>query len=321
MRRVLSILTGIFFLASLSVSCVAPAETAESGWGAGVRFSRDSCVVGADELRLVLEVPDGYTIAYTTDGRFPGPEDDCGASRAELILEKEEEGLLLAHREQMVFPEIGGSAIRKDPALAGGRVVRACAVSPSGVFGEPQTRTYFLGKDFYERFPGCLIISCVADPDDLLDEKRGILVTGARYKAWRPTDEAASAVAEGRTWDYQANFTQQGRAWERPCRIQIFDGGDAPALEAGAGMRITGHAARSLAQKSFNFYFRSEYGDKYLRYPLFGGTGRFRSFRMRSGGNDGEGLKFKDAFLLELVSGRSFTSLRSRPAVLFLNGE
>lgn len=76
-----------------------------------------------------------------------------------------------------------------------------------------------------------------------------------------------------------------------------------------------------MRQKSFNLYFRKKYGAKYLDYELFEGIGRCRSFRLLSGGNNAEWLKFKESLLKDLVSHRRFATLSSRPVVLFLNGE
>ena len=80
-------------------------------------------------------------------------------------------------------------------------------------------------------------------------------------------------------------------------------------------------APPSAPEPAFNVYFRDSYGSPYLEYELFEGIETYRGLRLRSGGNNAEWLKFKDAFLLDLVRGRRFAQVESRPSVLFLNGE
>ncbi len=296
----------------------APEPTPTPDW---IRFSHDSGVYEEEELTVTVTAPEGYTIAYTTDGTFPTAEDDSGKSELEVVIKNEGTGYLIAHRELMLLPDFWRSRLLDDASLPSGQVLRAVTVAPSGNIGETETRTYFPGVDFAGRFPGCLVVSVVIDPEDLLDYETGILAAGAVYDAWRQTERAEELIARDEYWEFQSNSTQRGREWERPCQVQIYDGGDSPAAEENAGIRITGRASRMENQKSFNLYFRDEYGSKYLDYELFEGIDHYRSFRLRAGGNNAEWLKFRDAFLQELVSDRCFAVAASRPAVLFLNGE
>ena len=88
-----------------------------------------------------------------------------------------------------------------------------------------------------------------------------------------------------------------------------------------AGLRVRGGMSRWYSQKSFTFYFREEYGDKLLPFPLFDKNREYKTFSLRNGGNDTDFLKFKDTFIQDLGKGGRFTVFDSRPAVLFLNGE
>ena len=287
-----------------------------------IRFSHLSGTYSGESLKVTLTAPAGYTVAYTTDSSIPSVTDDCQKNQVTVTLNHETKGDLSAHANLMTIPN---NTIQKDihddPSLPFGCVLRAMAVGPDGETGEVHTEVFFPGADFDELYPDCLVLSVVTDPDALLDYETGILASGAIYDSWLQTEEAEEIISQGLLWDSQTNFTQHGKEWERPCYLQIYDSGSRPVLGMNAGIRVAGHYARSMVQKAFNIYFRKEYGGKYLEYELFEGTERYRSFQLRNGGNNAQFLKFKGAMLQELATGRAFTTILSRPAVLFLNGE
>ncbi len=287
-----------------------------------IRFSHFSGTYPDRKLRVTLTAPVGYTVAYTTDSSVPSVMDDCKKNQVTVSLSHRTSGNLTAHSDLMTIPiNTIQTDIYDDASLPFGCVLRAMAVGPGGKTGDVCTEVYFLGVNFDYLYPDCLVLSVVTDPDSLLDYETGILASGAVYDSWRQTEEAKDLISQGLYWEYQTNFTQHGKEWERPCYLQIYDSCSRPLIAMDAGMRVTGHAARMMIQKPFNFYFRKEYGSKYLEYELFEGTERYRSFQVRNGGNSAERLKFKGAMLQELASGRAFTTVLSRPAVLFLNGE
>lgn len=286
-----------------------------------VRYSHQSGIYSSKRLKITLTAPEGYTIAYTTDASTPGIEDDSGKSRVNVSLSRRTSGYLIDHKELMSLPVLNRVQFQDDSSLPFGCVLRTVLVGPDGITGDVRTEVFFLGDDFTEKYPDCLVLSVVADPDDLLNYDTGILAAGSVYDSWRTTETAQAAIREGKDWEYEANFTQRGKAWERPCLVQIYDGGNAPTVEQEAGLRVSGHASRMRNQKSFNFYFRKEYGSKYLEFELFDGISRYRSFQMKNGGNSADYIKFKGTMLQDLVSDREFMTSLSCPAVLFLNGE
>ena len=286
-----------------------------------VSFSQESGIYMQKRLTVILSAPEGYSVAYTTNGMIPGTEDDTGLSEVRVTLEKGGTGFLIENRSLMCYPEIPGSGLYDNPDLPSGKVLRAACVSPSGTAGTAETKVYFLMTNFAARYPGCLIVSIVTDPANLLDYETGSLAAGAVYDAWRHTESTGEHTAGHEIMYIESNSTQHGRAWERPCLLQLYDGGSTPAAELDAGIRVTGDYSRMMNQKSFNLYFRNSYGAASLDYELFPGISRYKNIRLRAGGNNTERLKFKDAFLQKLVSDRKFTAAESRPAVLFLNGE
>lgn len=296
-----------------------PGEDADAAGEPAPRFSHPSGVYDAEALTVELTAPAGFTLAYTTNGSAPTPEDGCGESQASVRLEPRGEETLIEQRKRFLCPL--DTAMLQDPELPRGRVLRAALLDPDGQLLAPETRVYFLGTDLAARYPGCLILSVCTDPENLLDPERGILATGAVYEAWAESEAGRESLRLQQWWLYESNATQRGRDWERPCLIQIYDGGDRPAIELEAGMRVTGGASRRMSQKSFNFFFREDYGRALLPFELFPGVGRYESFTLRAGGNNTEGLKYKDCFLQSLVTDRDLTVPQSRPALLFLNGE
>ena len=284
-------------------------------------FSHESGVYPEKELAVTVTAPAGCSVAWTVNGKAPQPADDTGVQSVRLTLSQGWSGYLIRNRERMMYPEDIGATLIDDLSLPTGHVVTAAVVTPEGEMGEPVSRVYFPGLDMESLFPGCLVVSIVTDPKNLLDAQTGILTPGNMYEEWKKTEEAAGIIERQEIWNFRSNINQHGKEWERPVTVEIYDGGARPAVSAGAGIRITGNASRGENQKSFNLYFRDSYGSKYLEYELFEGIEKYRSFRLRGGGNNTERLKFKDAFLLDLVRGRRFAQADSRPAVLFLNGE
>ncbi len=311
----------VFVMSSLLVctgtACVNEQDTRQSG----LSFSPSSGTYNEETPEVTVHVPEGHTIAYTTDGTVPDRSGDTGKAEVTVRLESGGEGFLIAHRDRMVIPDFDQSHYYDDPSLPTGTVLSAVMLDEEGNAEERLTQVYYPGIDFAGMYPGWLVVSVVCDPEDLLDDERGILVPGAVYDAWKDTEEGQTILAERKNWLYEGNFSRRGRDWERPCMIEIYDGGRTPAVSVNAGIRVTGGTSARVNQKSFNFHFRDEYGAGFLEYELFPGIERYTGFRLVAGGNNTEYLKFKDKFLMNLVADRNLFYAKVRPAVLFLNGE
>lgn len=289
----------------------------------GIQYSHASGVYDKPELKVHMKAPEGYTIAFTTNGTKPSAKDATGKSELDVTLNRGMSGYLVDHKELMLCPESNNFALRKDDSLPAGVVLNTALVDSKGAVSDKvQTNVYFLNVDFAKKFPGCLVVSITTDPRNLLDYKTGILASGTVYDAWKRTDAGKQVIAKKNWWKAEANFTRKGRKWEKPCQIQIFKNGSArPDLEMNAGLRVRGGMSRWYSQKSFKFYFREEYGNKLLPFPLFDKNREYKTFSLRNGGNDTDFLKFKDTYIQDLGKGGRFTVFDSRPAVLFLNGE
>ena len=287
----------------------------------GTVFSHESGLYAETELKVHMKAPAGYTIAYTTNGTTPSGKDDSGKSELDVTLSRNMSGYLVDHRDLILCPEMEKAVLCRDDSLPAGIVLNTALVDSKGLVSDKvKTNVYFLEADFVKRFPGCLIVSLATDPRNLLDYRTGIYVTGARYDAWKDSDAGKKLLAQKKYYWARTNYTRQGKKWERPCQILIFNiGSTAPDMALNAGIRIRGGSSRMESQKSLTVYFRKKYGCALLPFALFGKPGEYKSFALRNG--DIDRLKFRDAFLQELARGGHYTVLDSRPAVLFLNGE
>jgi hypothetical protein len=289
----------------------------------GITFSQESGVYHVPELKVSMKAPEGYTIAFTTNGTPPTAKDASGKAEVEVTLTGKMSGYLMAHKKQMLTPEFYNSVLYENNELPVGVVLNASLVDAKGaVVKEPRTMVYFLMKDsFADRFPKCMVLSVTTDPKNLLDYKIGILAPGKIYDDWKQTDAGKKIIADQEWWKAETNSTQHGKKSERPCQVQFYTVGEKPVLETDAGLRIRGGMSRRQNQKSFTLYFNEKYGVDALHFKLFDKEDAYLRFGLRNGGDDSQYTKFKDVLLQDLAKGGKFTVLDKRPAVLFLNGE
>ncbi len=287
----------------------------------GIVFSHESGLYAEKELKVHMEAPAGYTIAFTTNGTIPSQRDDSGKKELDATLDRSMSGYLVNHRELIRCPELSRRDLCKDDSLPAGIVLNTALVDSKGtVSNKVKANVYFLEADFARRFPECLVISLTTEPQNLLDYKTGIYASGAVYDTWKKSDEGKEVIAQKALWKVKTNSTRKGEGWERTCQIQFFScGAKKPDMVLNAGIRIRGGSSRRENQKSFTVYFRKKYGFALLPFALFDKPDEHKSFALRNG--DNEQFKFRDTFLQDLARGGQYTVLDSRPAVVFLNGE
>ena len=128
----------------------------------GILFSHDSGLYEAPELKVHMKAPEGYTIAFTTDGTKPSAKNASGKSELDVILKNKMSGYLLEHKQLMLCPEFYNSVLYQDHELPAGVVLNTALVDANGaVDSKIQTNVYFLNENFAKRFPNCLIISII----------------------------------------------------------------------------------------------------------------------------------------------------------------
>jgi len=160
--------------------------------------------------------------------------------------------------------------------------------------GPVVTHSYFLDESLPER--GLPVISIVSDPAYFWDPEIGIYVQ-----------------------DFKPD-------WEHPINIEYFenDGSKRAAFNERVGVKINGLWSWQLPQKMLGIYFRDEYGNEALNYPLFHDRSQqhFEEFALRASGSDWSFTLFRDGLCQSLTQENGPVDYQGfRPGILFINGE
>ena len=236
-----SIRAGLLIAAALVLLFVAfksPGEVQKMKEADDIIVSQEDSFCAGD---LVLKLSDagGYPIYYTLDGSIPGFESGF-------------------YEDPLVFTAT--DEVRSC-------VLRARSYDEStGEWGDLFTRTYFYAdsmETLKERF-STYIVCLTSDPYNLYDYEYGIMVEGKIRDEYVNSPEYISGKLT-----QPANFTQQGRDWERDAFVEILSPDGERLIAQDAGMRIFGHASRQYYYKSFKLYARKAYGNDTFAYPFF----------------------------------------------------
>lgn len=172
-------------------------------------------------------------------------------------------------------------------------VLRARAYRAGWAPGEVVSESYFINPGHH--LP---ILSIVTDPGNLFDDSTGI------YARWE----------------------QEGRLWERPVKA-VFLPQNGTGFEIPAGLRIQGNTSRKMDKKSFRFFFREDYGQGALEYPLFQNSTvtHFENLVLRAGYDDdlttSLGTLLRDPFVSELWRRLGHSGSHSRYCMLYINND
>jgi hypothetical protein len=147
--------------------------------------------------------------------------------------------------------------------------------------------------------------SMVMDLKDLFDPKTGIYV----------------------------NALEHGRKWERPCSVEMLNPDGTDGFQINCGVRIRGGWSRndSNPKHAFRWFFRKEYGEGKLNYPLFGdeGVAEFDNIDLRTGMNyswsyapddASKNTMNRDVFSRDMQRDMGQPYTRSRYYHLYING-
>lgn len=281
----------------------------------------------SEGFQLEITVPEGCEVYYTTDGSMPDMSSEKYSGAIEVKDRSDEPDVLAEHKEAS-YPD-AGMVYTPWLTFPKGTVIRAAAADKSGKMSKPVTATYFVGVDQAEKYSSLPVISISIDQNDLFDYENGIYTTGRIWDEFSADKSNQQLINENEFWNFQANFTQHGREWEKPVHVDFFEGDGSLGFSEDMGMRITGKASRASMQKSLKFYARSEYGSKTLEYPLIPDAvtssgevvSRYDTFIIRNGANDNQKTKYRDPALQEMVSDRDFETQQGRPCIAFIDGE
>ncbi len=173
-------------------------------------------------------------------------------------------------------------------------VVRARIFSSGLLPGKTITHSYFLDEDLDVR--ALPVVSISTEPGNFWSLDSGL---------------------------YTQNFLPE---WEYPINIELFenDGNNRAVFNETAGVQIKGNNSWLFPQKIMGIYFKNDYGNKTVDYPIFAERDRnsFDHFVLRASGNDQGSTFFRDGLFQDLISDNMDFPLQGfRAAAVYVNGE
>jgi len=149
------------------------------------------------------------------------------------------------------------------------------------------------------------IMSIAFKNEDFFSETTGMYSFGTNYEEDFP--------------HFGANFWKD---LEKRVQLTFFEN-DELGFNTGAGAKIFGGWSRGNPQRSLSLFFRSEYGDNQLKYPLFEERDydKYEALVLRNSGNDWQQTMLRDLTLTGLMKNSNVDIQAGRPIVSYLNGE
>lgn len=217
-----------------------------------------------------------------------------GFYQTELVIE------LTCLKGEIHYTLDGSAPTKADPIYSDGiqihqnSFIRARVFQEEYIAGPVVTHSYFFEDSFQEReLP---VVSLVTHPDYFWSTDSGI---------------------------YVQDFKPE---WEYPLNIELFenDGNNRAVFNEKAGVKVNGRLSWQLPQKMLGIYFRKEYGENSLDYPVFNDRERasYNEIVLRAGGSDWSKTLFRDGLGQEIP--QDYTPLPHqgfRPCMVFINGE
>ena len=127
------------------------------------------------------------------------------------------------------------------------------------------------------------------------------------------------------------NASQDGIDWERPASIELINPDGTPGFQVNAGLRLRGGFSRGGAnpKHAFRLFFRGEYGNSQLKFPLFGSEGaeQFQKIDLRTAQNNAwqfgtnRNSFLRDEFSRDTQRDMGQPYKRGRYYHLYLNGQ
>jgi hypothetical protein len=229
--------------------------------------------------------------------------------------------------------------------ISGTTVIRAAAFRPNYQNSSVTTKTYIFISDVLRQSPngqapgpgwptGSVngqVIDYGMDPDIVNDSRWAGLIEDALLDI--PTISLVTDLANlfSRSTGIYVNARNDGSNWERRTSAELINPDGTPGFGLDAGLRIRGAFSRSNSnpKHAFRLFFRTEYGEGKLRYPLFGGEGddEFDKIDLRTSQNNSwafegssQNTLIRDVFSRDVQRDMGQPYTRSRYYHLYLNG-
>ena len=238
---------------------------------------------------------EGATISYTTDGGEP-------------------------YVKTGRFPT--GRIYQGPLRLSQTTCLRAKAIKEGWKSSATKTNTYLFVRDVITRSPDGVspgmgwpsgsvngqVIDYGMDPEVLSDPRYKDLIDDALLAI----PSISLVTPPGNFFDTKTGFyvhpNSEGRAWERPVSVELLNPDGSEGFQIDAGIRIRGGYSRSTSnpKHGLRLFFRPEYGQAKLKFPLFGdeGVDEFENVDLRCSQNyswsfEGDG---QESFVREVFS-------------------
>ncbi len=223
--------------------------------------------------------------------------------------------------------------------------LRAAAFQEDWLPTNVDTQTYLFVADIQTQSPGNeppgdgwpdtnvngQLIDYGMDPDVINDARYTDLIDNALLDI--PSISLVTDLAhlfDPKTGIY-VNAIKDGREWERPASVELIHPDGSEGFQINAGLRIRGGASRRdyNAKHSFRLFFRDEYGNGKLEYPLFDeeGSDLFDKIDLRTTqnyswhiGGRANNVMLRDVVNRDIQRDMGHPYTRSRYYHLYLNG-
>lgn len=283
-----------------------------SGFVADTKFSHDRGFYEQGFSCVITTATAGATVRYTRNGSWPSTTN--------------------------------GTAYTGPILITNTTVLRAIAYKTGLLPSDVDTETYLFVNDVVRQSPtgtappgwpsswGANVVDYGMDPDIVNNA-----VWGATIRDDLKSLPSFSIVMDlndlfSTSRGIYANPSGDEIAWERPCSLELIHPDGTPGFQINCGIRIRGGFSRSTdnPKHAFRFFFRQEYGEAKLHYPLFGDQGAdafdkidLRTFQNYSWSfqNDGRMICLRDQFSRDAQLIMSGTGERGDFCHLYINGQ
>ncbi len=193
-----------------------------------------------------------------------------------------------------------------------GTVIRAIATKHGFLSSDIKTNTYIYSASGQNPYT-LPVISVAIQENHFYEYNLGIYNAGVAFENFRIANP--TAVVDPCT---PGNFSNNGGAWERNGNFEYIVN-QYNVVNQPLGIRIHGSCSASQPYKSLRFYGRNHFNN----YPFFPNYPSLLHDRIiaRNGGNDYNQIMFKDVFVQAWLGHLNFASQKSRPSIMFINGE
>lgn len=259
-----------------------------------------------DAFYLDIQVPEGYSLAYTVDGSKPTLDSTKYSEPIYVYNRSDEENVYRSVKNVVYdYDDYEPDLTKVDKAF----VVRCFLYNDDNV-GDEFVKTYFVGLD-RERYQN--VVSIVVDPSFMWGDN-GIYVTGSEYDAWYQGGQQGGRPLAN--FEKDKDDTDNILEYEIPANLCFYESNEIK-MNQNIGLKIQGASTRVYPLKRFNLYAKKRYnGKSTFEYPFYGDK-LTHSVVLRFEYDGG----YVSALLNSLAQNRYVDAPLSRKVQVFVNGE